>query len=105
MSAARRSPAAAHAEVVPQQQQQTHAHLPVLDSVLDYEKLHRIGEGTYGVVYKGTLDVLCSVTPACNPHKHLVLHTGLVSRSQTVCQDLHGAHHPLCLYTNHASRH
>lgn len=52
MSAARRSPAAAHAEVVPQQQQQTHAHLPVLDSVLDYEKLHRIGEGTYGVVYK-----------------------------------------------------
>eukprot|EP00775_Hariotina_reticulata_P010109 gene10109-10265_t len=26
--------------------------LPVVDSVLDYEKLHRIGEGTYGVVYK-----------------------------------------------------
>lgn len=27
--------------------------LPVLDSVLEYEKIHRIGEGTYGVVYKG----------------------------------------------------
>lgn len=39
-----------------QQQQQAAANqkppLPVLDSVLDYEKLHRIGEGTYGVVYK-----------------------------------------------------
>lgn len=27
--------------------------LPVVDSVLAYEKIHRIGEGTYGVVYKG----------------------------------------------------
>jgi hypothetical protein len=35
-------------------------HLPVLDSVLDYEKLHRIGEGTYGVVYKGECAGLCS---------------------------------------------
>ncbi|KAF8066222.1 cdk10 [Scenedesmus sp. PABB004] len=26
--------------------------LPVLDPVQEYEKLHRIGEGTYGVVYK-----------------------------------------------------
>ncbi|MEW5300956.1 MAG: hypothetical protein WDW36_003843 [Sanguina aurantia] len=26
--------------------------LPVVDSVTNYEKLHRIGEGTYGVVYK-----------------------------------------------------
>ena len=34
-------------------QQQPSQQLPVLDSVLDYEKLHRIGEGTYGVVYKG----------------------------------------------------
>lgn len=45
----------------PHQSQQQHqtpagaaaASLPVLDSVLEYEKLHRIGEGTYGVVYKG----------------------------------------------------
>jgi hypothetical protein len=29
--------------------------LPVLDSVLEYEKIHRVGEGTYGVVYKGAL--------------------------------------------------
>lgn len=36
-----------------QQQQHTPKPLPVLDSVLEYEKLHRIGEGTYGVVYKG----------------------------------------------------
>lgn len=35
-----------------QQQQHTPAPLPVVDSVLEYEKLHRIGEGTYGVVYK-----------------------------------------------------
>ncbi len=48
----------------PQQQQQQQAvaaaqePLPVLDSVLDYEKLHRIGEGTYGVVYKGKLTLL-----------------------------------------------
>jgi serine/threonine protein kinase len=26
--------------------------LPVYDSVTKYEKLHRVGEGTYGVVYK-----------------------------------------------------
>ena len=26
------------------------SELPVLDSVVDYEKLHRVGEGTYGVV-------------------------------------------------------
>jgi hypothetical protein len=36
----------------PSSPQQQHS-LPVVDSVLDYEKLHRIGEGTYGVVYKG----------------------------------------------------
>jgi hypothetical protein len=36
-----------------QQQQHTPTPLPVVDSVLEYEKLHRIGEGTYGVVYKG----------------------------------------------------
>lgn len=41
--------AAASTPSSPQQQQS----LPVVDSVLDYEKLHRIGEGTYGVVYKG----------------------------------------------------
>lgn len=46
--------------------------LPVLDSVLEYEKLHRIGEGTYGVVYKGVLPQpsVCqaSVRQARNPH-------------------------------------
>lgn len=28
------------------------SRLPVVDAVSEYEKLHRIGEGTYGVVYK-----------------------------------------------------
>jgi hypothetical protein len=40
-----------HQQHAPVQQQ---TPLPVLDSVLEYEKLHRIGEGTYGVVYKGS---------------------------------------------------
>lgn len=35
-----------------QEQQQQQPLLPVFDSVSDYEKLHRLGEGTYGVVYK-----------------------------------------------------
>ena len=35
---------------VEQQQEDDKERLPVLDSVQEYEKLHRIGEGTYGVV-------------------------------------------------------
>lgn len=35
------------------------ASLPVYDSVSAYEKLHRIGEGTYGVVCE------CTVTARC----------------------------------------
>jgi hypothetical protein len=53
------------------QQQQTHVPLrglPVLGSVLDYKKLHRIGEGTYGVVHNRLFDVLCSSAPPCNLH-------------------------------------
>lgn len=58
MYAARTSAAPTSVEVT-HQQQATHAHLPVFDPVLDYEKLHRLGEGTYGVVYKGT--TMCNV--------------------------------------------
>lgn len=60
MSAAKR-PAVTPQVDSQHQQQQAPLHLPVLDSVLDYEKLHRIGEGTYGVVYKGKLvDAWCA---------------------------------------------
>lgn len=57
-----------------QQQQQQHntpKPLPVLDSVLVYEKLHRIGEGTYGVVYKGQQG--SSNNPAVHHHESWLL--------------------------------
>lgn len=32
------------------------SRLPVVDAVSDYEKLHRIGEGTYGVVCESRVE-------------------------------------------------
>lgn len=72
-----------HHQHAPLQQQK---RLPVLDSVLEYEKLHRIGEGTYGVVYKGILqscelDRLTTLTSSCAAAPVLaVLHRSMLTR-------------------------
>ena len=44
--------------------------LPVFDDVQDYEKIQRIGEGTYGVVCKLLVQLL-RASEGAEPHIHL----------------------------------